>query len=544
MGTLLVLSCGSETTKAALEFSPEIVEVATDDVASPHDLVDGETSPEVRRPPDIDELLDDGRYWLINAEPAFALAAFEAALELAPDNPDAIFGAGLSEFVRATELFAMVLTLPTQFGAYGAGEGTSPSPEPESQNDYLAEEAHQIMLFMRAGFAAAETHFQRLDDPDFTWTIEQVPFYVFTRPVVNLKGTFDRADIYLVQATNAFFLWFTELLAAQDFHTDLLTAVYGALSARDSGIDLLSVLDIAATLIASDERFFQLHETDGEFLFAEGQRHMREAGEFLLLGLTEQPDDELDGDQPLSVVYELDGPVLYINERVDFSTQEPEVLAIAFDQELLDLTEDFIERMEIPGEYIPFSQSGALQLGTVLGFATKLDLMRFMPIEIPIDLSNLEPAQVVALLTLFLGDAIALDFGTFFQNPTGLRTFLPRLLKVPNPAGPEDYLMEWECPDEIGEAGTPAGAGNFLCSAEAELIDQPHFVDTDFDIAADGLASPLPYMVWDDPTWAGLLAVDEFYVENGGDPASFISPDLYWTNLGIRLWIESLLGLL
>ena len=541
---LALISCGGKKTGDAPDLFSDMADAVTADLPIAPDQVDTELLPEVRRPPNIDELLEDGRYWLINAEPAFALAAFEAALELAPDNPDAIFGAGLSEFVRASELFAMILTLPTQFGAYGAGEGTSPSPEPESQNDYLAEEAHQIMLFLREGFAAAEGHFQRLDDPNFSWTIEQVPIYVFTRPVVNLKGTFDRADVYLIQGSNAFFLWFTELLAAQDFHTDLLTGVYGAVRARDQGLDLLGILDIAATLIASDERFFRLHETDGEFLFEEGQRHMREAGEFLLLGLLEQPDTEPDGNQALSVVYEVDGPVLYINERVDFVTEEPELLAIAFDQELLDLTEDFLERMDTPGEYVPFSQSGALQLGTVLGFATKLDLLRFMPVQIPIDLSNLEPGQVVALLTLFLSDAIALDYGTFFQNPTGLRTFLPSLLKVPDPAGPGDYLMEWECPGEIGEAGTPAGAANFLCSGEAELADSPHFVGTDYEIPPDGLPSPLPYMVWEDPTWAGFLAVDEFYMEDAGDPSSYITPDLFWTNLGIRQWIEALLGLL
>jgi hypothetical protein len=541
---LLSVSCGSETTKTALEFAPDIVDVAVEDVPASLELLETDLQPELRRPPDIDELLEDGRYWLINAEPAFALAAFEAALEIAPNNQDAIFGAGLSEYVRAAEFFAMILTLPTQFGAYGAGDGTSPAPEPQSQNDYLAEELHQILLFLREGFVAAEGHFQRLDDPSFTWTIEQVPVYVFTKPVVNFKGTFDRADIYLLQGSNAFFLWFTELLAAQDFHTDLLTAVYGALTARDEGVDLLSILDILATLIASDERFFQLHETDGEALFEAGQRHMREVGEFLLLGLLEQSEGEEGAEQAFSVVYEVNGPVLYINERVDFLTGEPELLAIKFDQELLDLTADFLERMETPGEYVPFSHSGALQLGTALGFATKLDLLRFMPVEIPIDLSNLEPAQVVSLLTLFLGDSIALDYGTFFQNPAGLRTFLPRLLKVPDPAGPEDYLMEWECPGDISEAGTPTGAGKFLCNGEAELVDSGHFADTSFSIDADGLASPLPYMVWDDPTWAGLLAVDEFYVENGGDPANYISPDLYWTNLGIRLWIESLLGLL
>ncbi len=547
---VLAFACGGSDASA-----PDIGKDVPTDMAAvdltERDLMDDVPSTDLpldlRPPPDVDQLLEEGRFWLINAEPAFALDAFKAVLEAVPDHPDALFGAGLSQYVLAVETFAMILTLPTQFGAYGAGDGTSPSPfpkEPESQNDYLAQEVHNIMLFLHSGFAEAEGYFQRIDDPNFTWTIEQVPIYVFTRPVLNLRGTFDRADIYLLQSSNAFFLWFTELLAAQDFHTDLLTAVYGALKARDEGVDLLAILDIVATLMASDERFFALHETDGLALFEAGHRHMREAGEFLLRGLQEQPDIAPEEGQALSVVYGVDGPVLYVNERVDFHTQIPEVLAIEFEQPLITATEVFLERMETPGDFVPFSQSGALQLGTVLGFATKLDLLQFMPVTIPIDLSNLEPAQVVSLLSLFLNDAIALDYGTFMQAPAGLRSFFPLLVKVPEPSSPDDYWMEWECPDDISEGGTPQGTGKFLCSDTAELVDGPHFEGTPFEIPADDVASPLPYMVWEDPTWSGLLGVDELFAETSDGPASYISPDLFWTNLAIRSWASALLGLL
>jgi hypothetical protein len=500
---------------------------------------------ESRRPGNYDELMEEGRYWLSNAEPGFALNAFEAALALQPQEQDALFACGLAAFVQNVELFAMVLTLPTQFGSYGAGEGNLQFFKPESENDYLVEELHRIFMELRSGFVVAEDYFKAVDDPGLVWTIEQVPIYVFTRPVVNLRGAFDYGDVQLLLSANAFFLWFTELFAGQDFHTDLLTIAYSALDLQDNGADLFSILELASTLMASDPQFLELHHEDGEFLFERGGQHMWDIGFYLVEGLYNQSNEpgEVNG-HAVAIDYRDGNPVMVITNRVDFHSQEEEVLSIEFAGELLSQADELLAAFDSPGDYVPFSRGPAIQLGIVLGMFSKLDLLRFSPVEIPIDLSNLEPGQVTALLGMFLGNSFGFDYGTLFQNPIGLRQILPLMLKEPEPQGPEDFWMEWECPGEIEESGSPAGAGGFVCSATAELIDAPHFVGTEYEIPADGLPSGLPYMVWEDPTMGGMLGVDELYLDNHGDPQNFVTPDLRLTNLGLHLLLEPIIGLL
>jgi len=185
-----------------------------------------------------------------------------------------------------------------------------------------------------------------------------------------------------------------------------------------------------------------------------------------------------------------------------------------------------------------------VQLGVVLGFAARLDLLRFMPVEIPIDLSGLHPGDVTALLAMFLGDSLGFDYGTLFLNPIGLRSILPQLLKDPEPMGPEDFWMEWECPEETAENGAPTGPAGLICSQQAVLVDGAHFQGTEYEIEADGFDSPLPYAVWEDPTWGGFLQVDQNYLEESGENAAFVEPDLHLTNLGVHLWLKTILGLL
>jgi len=174
-----------------------------------------------------------------------------------------------------------------------------------------------------------------------------------------------------------------------------------------------------------------------------------------------------------------------------------------------------------------------------------MDLIRFLPIELPIDVSGFEPGQLAAILSVMLGDSIGFDFGTLFQNPVGLRCLLPLMRKVAEPTGPQDFWMEWECPDETAVGnGAPAAAKGFLCSAEAELVDLPHFADTPFQIAPDSNPSPLPYLVWEDPTWGSFLYANELFLDNPSSPASFVKPDLAATNLAIHLWLAPIVGLL
>ena len=493
---------------------------------------------------DVDWLLEEGRFWLVNAEPGFAFKFFKQALDVDPNNQDALFGAGLSEYVRSLELFAMVITLPGQFAGYLAGEGTR--GEPESENDYLAEELRGIFKDLRAGFAVADGYLVQLDDPGFSWTIEGVPIYVLTRPVVVMRGRFDLADVYLIRSMNSFLLWSLDLLAAQDYHTDMLTAVYGAMEMEKGGVDIWAVLSIVSELMAYDSRFFTLHSEDGLALFEDGAQRMRDTGDLLLKAVELLSYWEEEGDGEVTTLkYNTKGDaVLWLSNRSDFDTGEEGPVDIVLPNELLDATENLLDAMDEPGQAVPFSLGPAVQLGTMFGILNRFGVLRFVPIEIPLPLDGLQPGEVTVLLSGFFADSIAFDYGSFFAKPVGLRSFFPLLRKTPEGDGADVFWMEWECLEETADTGFPLKGAGFLCSAAAELSDGPHHVGTTYEMEADNYPSPVPYMVWEDPTWGMLLAVDEDFLEHQGDPASFVVPDLFLTNLGVHQWLGPVLKLL
>lgn len=104
--------------------------------------------------------------------------------------------------------------------------------------------------------------------------------------------------------------------------------------------------------------------------------------------------------------------------------------------------------------------------------------------------------------------------------------------------------MEWECLEELEETGFPLKGAGFLCSAGTALTDGPHFFGTPYELAPDDYPSPVPYMVWEDPTWGTLLAVDRNFLELKGETPDFVVPDLQLTNLGVHQWLAPVLQLL
>jgi hypothetical protein len=551
--TLLLLAlaaCGSDGTHgrdardlaetAATDGSHDL-DAAADDIPDlkPTDRTHDDTP----TPVDVQAAVEECKFWLSNAEPVIAAQCFTDVLALVPDSLDARFGLALSRYVNATEIAAMLLTLPTQYGAYVSGEGTA--LKPESENDYLVEEVHAAFLKLRNGFLDADAQFAQITDPAFSWDIEQVPIYVLTRPIMNLRGRFDLADVHLLRSYCGFFLWTFELITAQDLHTDFLTAVYKAREMRDAGkIEIPQLLALLSNLMAADPQFLELRPDDGNELFGAGNAHMVQVGQELLAAidwLVENEPDPPDGDVSVLTWSGPDVVLTVRNQVPDFGTLEVP-LTIAFTPDMLEASRTLASAMHEPGAALPFSQSLAVQLGTALSMLSKLGLFDLLPVNIPIDVSDLEPGQVTSLLAVMFADSIAFDWGTFFAHPVGLRTLLPLLIKDPDSTGPEGTWMEWECPAETADTGFPLKAAGFLCSKDADLIDAPHFLGTTYELAGDGLASPLPYMVWTDPAWGGLLLVDDQFVEGSTDH-HFVSPDLALTNLGIHQWLLQVVGL-
>ena len=139
------------------------------------------------------------------------------------------------------------------------------------------------------------------------------------------------------------------------------------------------------------------------------------------------------------------------------------------------------------------------------------------------------------LLKNLLPSALALDWGTFHQHPVGLRALLPLIAGV----GEGEFLFEWECLGEIAELGQPGAAAGLVCTKPATLVDAPHFVGTPYEIAADGVPSRLPYLVWEDPTWGGLVFVDPTRVAGATDVDPGYAPA---DNRTLNLAVHALIG--
>ena len=217
-------------------------------------------------------------------------------------------------------------------------------------------------------------------------------------------------------------------------------------------------------------------------------------------------------------------------------TEEP--LRIRLHQDVLNATEDLVEALGVPGTVVPFSRGPGLQLATILGLAAKLGIVEQTGIPLPVDITHLEIDQILTLLTGFFPDVLGFDWAGFNENPAGLRILLP-LLQDPGPT--DEWLLSWECPDDLFHDGFPSGPGGLLCGVE-ELVDSPHFTGTPWEMNADDHVTKLPYLIWEDPTLGGLVYVDAAW-DDGGVP-DWQSPDNQRLNTGIHIWLDAIMGFL
>mgnify|MGYP002641051739 CR=1 FL=1 len=489
----------------------------------------------------VQAFIDEGRYWLKNAEPGFAANSFEAALELDEENQDARFGAALSRYVNAIELLNMIVSLPTQLAGYAAGDGTKATDPKvvESENDNIAQLLTETFTDLHSFFQEAEAHFELVDPEGLSWTIEDVPIYFNTREFIVLHGRFDQGDYHLLRASNSFFLWFTGFLAALDMHTDLVTAVATGFEIKDD-LSTGAILGLVVFLLDSDSRFLGLDKANGEALFNAGTLQMKAVGTHLLAALDFFENEDSGSEDDVSR-YDIDGDnlVIRIQSRLDADSWEEVPIALYFSPDLIQATEDLVGALNSPGTVLPFSRTLGLQLSTVLGVLVQLGFLDHFPLTLPVNLNGLQTEQVWAVLGTYLQDSIGLDYATLFLTPTGLRTFLPMLSGSGLAEG--SLPFEWECPEEIAENGAPLKLAGFVCSIAATLTDAPHFVDTPYEIEADSYPSALPYMIWEDPTLASLVQVDVAF--NIDDP-DFVQPNLQELNWGIHTFLSGFMGLL
>jgi hypothetical protein len=496
------------------------------------DLPAGELPP----PPDIGPLLDEARFWLAHGEPKMALDLFEEALALSPDDPDAVFGAGLAQYIHAAEFLAMVSNMPAQFLGYASGEGTR---DPESMNEAMAEQVAGVFADLNERFARAEALLSRIDDPDFEWSIDRAPLYYVARPMLMYRGRFDLGDVSLIRAVNGFCWWFTALMGAQDLATDFSYAMVIAQKVQGGGADPMMILEAAAYLLGTSPHFLGVNDSGGEELFYDGVLVMRDVGQHVLDAVAWLEDEEATEQDVTRLEWEGGERILVLHNRVTLDgyegTEEP--LRVRLTDDVLEATAALVAALDEPGTVVPFSRGPGLQLATILGLAAKLGIVDQMGISLPVDITHLEIDQIHTLLAGFLPDALGFDWAGFHQVPAGLRALLP-LLRDPDDGS---WLLSWECPDDLWHDGFPSGPGGLLCG-DKELVDGPHFPGTPWEMDANGHVTKLPYLVWQDPTLSGLVSVDAAYLD-GGAP-DWQAPDNTGMNTGLHLWLDAIMGFL
>jgi hypothetical protein len=160
-----------------------------------------------------------------------------------------------------------------------------------------------------------------------------------------------------------------------------------------------------------------------------------------------------------------------------------------------------------------------------------------------IDLAGLEVDEISGLLRGLLPNVLAFDWGRFFEQPVGLRAWLPEATR--DGASLDNRIRaEWECPGDLGPDGFPGGSLRMLCGKDAALADGPHFPGTPWETAADGTASPFPVMAFGDPSWNGLNLVNLAAPAGQVDLEGFAPADQTTWNAALARLLGGLLSLL
>ncbi len=479
-----------------------------------------------------------GKLRLAQAQAHDALRVFEAGLLQCPGDPDLRFGAALAGSIDAAELTAMILSIAGQISNYEVG-----------RNEFIAESLHTEMMRLRQEWLTALGHANLLDPQDVDFEVEAAWVYLGLQPNVVYRGVFDGGDLHLLRAT------VVEVVAAQDWRADLL-GLLQELRGGLGGINFATIGRILGTLLLGEAgTFFDLHPADGAAIFAVGPEHLAAVGREIGAGLrwmvahhAEQDErPQVSWVEPLRPGASLDDGVRVVMNatvRVDPDTGErvEDELRAEFSPELeatfLKVSSSFAQ----PGALVPFREEVLPILASILQVALQYGLLSSVVDSLPIDPRVLDHAGITQALDLFLPLPVALDPGTFFVEPAGLRVVLPQV----EDGSPPRFVAEWECLADLDEAGYPSGSLRMLCGEEAELSDLPHFLGEPWETEADGWLARTPYLRWDDPTLNGLLWVDQEAIELAAPdaPGRFAPATLRTLNAAVAVGLAPLLNLL
>ncbi len=518
-------------------------------------------------------LVAEGKHRLELSQFQAAGGFFRDALAQDPDNREAHFGFGLSELLTTYEQVSVVVRA-AGFGdlvpktAVGDRPGDGETDEARVYNQIILD----VLLPLRDQLATAAQSFDSARAGNFAFAVTTVPVKWSADEILNLGGTWRPADAQFLSAlchggAGLLDLVFAHELTIDLFETlDYFTSYTGSFSSFTiSGPKLANVL---VYVLEDNPEFLALlardadgnGTIDGDELPARAREHLRVMAEALAT-LREAVEGnpgwlQFEGGSGTTIAV-LTVDALRVGTTASGAAKYgPLSLPVTegFETGFLTLAENLAAavpgaapRVEWHAHLVPILASVAV---SAVGIVRQLDLDLSEAIKSALGLIS-SPAAVEGLVRDFVPDWFALHPAAWFTHPRGLRDFLP-YYRTDLDVRQNSFLLEWECAvgGAVGsvdgfpryqDAGESSPQPHLTCG-DLPIVDQAHFpaaataeaapayaalqVDA---IAADGVASGLPYIAFADPSFGGLLEVRaDLQVPAGENPipgTALVSPD-------------------
>jgi hypothetical protein len=143
--------------------------------------------------PDVQDLLDEGRWWLGVGDGNRAGAAFRSALDLAPGHPEAAYGLTLADDLALTDVVGILKDYLTSFLDNGGPVNAKDGGDPDSVLDRLLELILNGLVLEKAQELRDQAiALQATADPGYVH--DGVPVVVDFERVATMAGEFDRGE--------------------------------------------------------------------------------------------------------------------------------------------------------------------------------------------------------------------------------------------------------------------------------------------------------------------------------------------------------------
>ena len=495
----------------------------------------------------VAELLAAGKLQLSNGEATLALKAFDEILARHDsEHREALFGAAFSEAISSFELLNMLTGLLAQVtqSLITIPEGAA------NQNAFISESLREIFKVFREKFLRACARYEKLmAGPDFSFVVKQIPAYLGVAQTAHLKGEFDKADVYILDSMARIFIFICDTILAQNLYGDFLGLYFNIQNLTSiGGLNAKTIFNVLAYLFNSNEKFLTLDPDVGTEMFNHARETLIRALEDIeqANAAIRAETDGQSNDIFIAGYNYRDEPVVKMRLFLpNLGTGELEANEIEIiNERTLQAVARLKANLTASAGPVPWKDCLVPVLASPLTVAIGFGLLDVLDIDLKIGRESYSAEVIEALLNMFIPDVFGFDFGTFFSRPVGLRALFPQWTKD-RPRGKNVLMMEWECPGHLDGNGFPRGSLGLICRDGDALTDTAHFVGTAHEIAADGLESGFPYILFPDPTFNGLLHIDvhPLNIPGYGDPAGLAPADLRGLNTVLSKVLPTILSL-